>query len=145
MTKNWLEYDLKIFTMMNLIFLIWPKFATPTNINFSPSVWLGQVPQPRLASSHLPEHLPNLANPVNSLLYKKKTSGMEIRRTPDINVRFVGFIRLVSFNCGQVQLLRFIVVMVQSNSFGHLDSVQWITLEKNCFSVKNIVCVKPKN
>ena len=36
MTENWLDYDQKIFTMTNLIFLIWPKFMTPTNINFTP-------------------------------------------------------------------------------------------------------------
>ena len=34
----------------------------------------------------------------------KKTSGMEIRRTPDVKLRFVGFIRFVGFNFGQVQL-----------------------------------------
>ena len=30
---------------------------------------LGQVPQPRLASSHWLGHLPSLASPVSSLLY----------------------------------------------------------------------------
>ena len=35
MTKIWLEYDQKMFTRKNLIFLIWPKFLTPTNINFT--------------------------------------------------------------------------------------------------------------
>ena len=36
---------------------------------------------------------------------------LEVRRTPDLKLRFVGFIRFVSFNFGQVQLLRFIVVV----------------------------------
>ena len=62
-----------------------------------------------------------------SLLYKKKTSGMDIRRTPDLKLKFVSFNRFVGFNFGLIQLLRFVVVMVQSNSFGHLDSVKWIT------------------
>ena len=40
---------------------------------------LGQVPQPWLASLHWLGHLPSLA----LLLYKKKISSMEVRRTPD--------------------------------------------------------------
>ena len=58
------------------------------------------------------------------LLYKKKTSArkLEIRRTPGVKLRFVGFRRFVSFNFGQVQLLRFIVVMVRSYSFGHVNN-----------------------
>ena len=43
---------------------------------------------------------------------RKKTSGMEVRRTPDLSLSFVGFIRFVGFNFGHVQLLRFFVVMV---------------------------------
>ena len=57
-----------------------------------------------------------------AVLYKKKTSGMEVRRTPDVRLRFV----IVNF--GQIQLLKFVVVMIRSNSFGHLDSVKLITL-----------------
>ena len=58
------------------------------------------------------------------LLYKKKTSArkLKIRRTPDVKLRFVGFRRFVGFNFGQVQLLRFIVVMVRSYSFGHVNN-----------------------
>ena len=44
-----------------------------------------------------------------SLLYKKKTSGMEVRRTPDVKLRFVGF------NFGQIQKIWFVVVMVRSS------------------------------
>ena len=66
----------------------------------------------------------SLASLVALLLYKKKTSGTEVRRTPDVKLRFVGFIRFVSFNFGQIQKIRFIVVMVRSYSFGHLDSVK---------------------
>ena len=43
MTNNWLEYDGKIFTTMNLIFWIWPKFATPTNINTPKKKYAGAV------------------------------------------------------------------------------------------------------
>ena len=107
------EHDQKFFTLMNLNFWIWPKFMTPTNITLTKKIcWCGrlrQVPQPRLASSHWLGHLPSLA----SLLYKKKkTSGTEISRTPEIKLRFVGFRRFVRFNFGQVQLLRFVVVMI---------------------------------
>ena len=70
---------------------------------------------------------PSLASPVASLLYKKKTSGMEIRRTPGVKLRFVGLRRFVRFNFFQVQL-RFLVVMVQSYSFGHLYAVMVTTL-----------------
>ena len=55
---------------------------------------------------------------------RKKTSGKEVKRTPDVRLRFVGFIRFVGFNFGYVQLLRFLVVMVQSYSFGHLELVK---------------------
>ena len=61
------------------------------------------------------------ASPVALLLYKKKTSGKEVRRTRDVKLRYVGF------NFGHVQLLT-IFVMVRSYSFGHLDSIKWITL-----------------
>ena len=55
---------------------------------------------------------------------RKKTSGTEVKRTPDVKLRFVGFIKFVSFNFGDVQLLRFVVVMVWSYSFCHLDPVK---------------------
>ena len=87
------------------------------------SAWTG--PLPRLASSHWLGHLPSLASPVASLLYKKKLSGTEksvteksgteVRRTPDVKLRFVGFIRFVSFIFGHGQLLRFVAVMVWSS------------------------------
>ena len=47
-------------------------------------------------------------------LQEKKTSGMEVRRTPDVKLRFVSFIRFVGCNFGHVQVLRFVVVMVWS-------------------------------
>ena len=82
------------------------------------SAWTGPP------SSHWLGHLPTLAIPVALLFYKKKTSGTKVRRTPDKKLRFVGFIKFVGFNCGNVQLLRFVVVMVWSYSFNHLDSVK---------------------
>ena len=87
----------------------------PTNINLPSKKYAGAVGLDRS---------PSLASPVASLLYKKKKSGMEIRRTQDAKLRFVGFISFISFNFGHVQLLRFIIVMVRSFSFGHLDSVK---------------------
>ena len=49
---------------------------------------------------------------------EKKTSGKEVKRTQDVRLRFVGF------NFVHVQLLRFVIVMVRSYSFGHLESVK---------------------
>ena len=101
--------------MKNLYVGTLPKFTTLTYINFTPQKyahccnWLGQVPQPWLASLYWLGHLPSLA----SLINKKKTSGTEVRRTLD--VRFVDFKRFVGFNFDHVQLLRYIVVMVWSS------------------------------
>ena len=65
------------------------------------SAWTGSpAPARKLALAGTPAQFA-------SLLYKKKTSATEIRRTPDVKLRFV------SFNFGQVQLLRFVVVMVR--------------------------------
>ena len=83
MTKFWLDFDQKIFTPTNLDIGTLPKFITHTNINFTPQKYA-------------------------LLLYKIKTSGTEVRRTQDVRIRFVGFIRFVSFNFGNVQLLRFV-------------------------------------
>ena len=114
-----LEHDQKFFTMTNLNNWTWPKNMTITNINFTQKIcwWglIGQVPQSRLASSPCLGHLPSLNSPVTSLLYKKKTLGTEVRRTPDLRLRFVGF------NFGHVQLLMFIVVMIWSSWFGHVS------------------------
>ena len=76
---------------------------TPTNINFTPKKYAGAVSLDRSCFSPLQE---------------KKTSGMEVRRTPDVKLRFVGF------NFGHVQLLRFVVAMVQSYSFGQVNNPQ---------------------
>ena len=57
---------------------------------------------------------------------KKNRHGF--RRTPDVKLRFVSFNRFHGFNFGQIQLLRFVVVMVWSNSLGHLESVKWLFL-----------------
>ena len=57
---------------------------------------------------------------------------MEVRRTPDIKLWFVGFIRFDGFNFGQIQKIRLVVVMVRSYSFGHLDLVKLIILVSAC-------------
>ena len=96
---------------------------TRTNINFTPQKYAGAVGldrSPTPARKHLQGHLPSLA----LLIYKKKTSGMEVRRTQGVKLRFVSFIRFVGFNFSHVQLLRLVVVMVWSYSFGHLESVK---------------------
>ena len=63
--------------------------------NFTPknmlvrTAWTG--PQPRLTSLHWLGYLPSLA----LLLYKKKTSGTEVQRTPDVMKVSI----LIMFNC----------------------------------------------
>ena len=62
----------------------------------------------------------NLAKNVFKKRYKTcvpqvKTSGTEVNRTLDVKLRFVGFISFFSFNFGQIQKIRFIVVMVWSS------------------------------
>ena len=98
---------------------------TLTNINFTPqnkllrSAWTGppaRLASPKLALAGTP------AQPCFAPLQEKQTSGTNLK------LRFVNFIRFVGFNFGHVQLLRFVVVMVWTYSFGHLDSVKWITL-----------------
>ena len=75
---------------------------TPTNINFTPKKYAGGDGLDRSPSPST----------------RKNTSGMEVSRTPDVRLRFVGF------NFGHVQLLRLVVVMVWSYSFGHLELVK---------------------
>ena len=58
-----------------------------------------------------------------------KTSGTEIRRTPDVKLRFGGFRRFAGFNFGQVQLLTFVLVMVRSNSFGRVNNPPFVVTE----------------
>ena len=115
MTGFQLDFDRKIFTPTNLNVGTWPIFTTPTNINFTPKKYAGAVDLDRS---------PSLASPVALLLYKKKY----IRRTPDIRLRFVSIIRFVGFNFGHVKLLRFVVVIIRSYSFVHLESVKLIFL-----------------
>ena len=43
---------------------------------------------------------------------------------PGRKVRFVGFIRFVGFNFGQIKKIRFVFNIVWSYSFGHLDWVK---------------------
>ena len=108
---------------------------TPTNINFTPKKYAGGVgldrspsPARKLPPSGTPAQ-PRKPRPF-APLQEKKTLGRKVRRTPDVKLRFVGFIRFVGFNFGHVQLLRFVVVMVWSYSFGHLGSVKLIFLNK---------------
>ena len=70
----------------------------------------------------LEELYPALLAPSLRSSTRKKSSGTEITKAPTVKLRFVGFIIFVNLNFGQVQLLRFIIVMIRSNSFGHLNS-----------------------
>ena len=106
---------------------------TPTNITLTTKKYAGAVGLDRSPSPGLQAHTgwdtcPASLAPSLRSSTRKKTSGTEIRRTPDVKLRFVGFRRFVGFNFGQVQLLRFVVVMVRSNSFGHLHLVTLINL-----------------
>ena len=66
----------------------------------------------------------SLTSPVASLHYRKKTSGTDIRRTPDVKLRLVGYITFVDVNFREIKLLKLVVVMVRSYSFGHVNSVK---------------------
>ena len=96
---------------------------TQTNINFTPknmlvrSAWTSPpAPARKLSLAGTP------AQPRFAPTQEKKTSGTEVRRTPDVKLRFVSLIRFVGFDFGQIQKIRIVVVMVPS--FGHLDSVK---------------------
>ena len=109
---------------------------TPTNINFAPKKYAGAVGldrSPSLGSQACTGW--DTCPAMHGSSTRKKTSGTEDMRTQDVNLRFVRFIRFVSFNFGQIQKIRFVVVMVWSNSFGHLDSVKGLTL----FFIKHLV------
>ena len=70
--------------------------------------------------------------PTNITLMTKQYAGavgLDRSQASGVKLRFVGFGRFVSFNFGQVQFLRFVVVMVWSNSFGHLHLVMLIALK----------------
>ena len=83
------------------------------------SAWTGPpAPARKLALAGTP------AQPRFAPLQEKKTSGTEIRRTPDVKLRF----RFVGVNFGQIQFVNFVVVMIRSNLFGHLYSVKLIFL-----------------
>ena len=131
MTENKVRtWPKKFITPTNLIFWVWPKFTTPTNINLTPKKYAGAVGLGRCPSQ------------CKLLSYtRKKTPGTDIRRTPDVKLRFIGFNRFVGFNFGQIQFLRLVVVMVWSNSFGHLESVKLLFLIKRWL---NIFCRKKK-
>ena len=49
------------------------------------------------------------------VFWRNYNFGAEVRRTSDVRLRFVGF------NFSHVQLLGFVVVMIRSYSFHHLD------------------------
>ena len=128
MTKFCLDFDQKILTLTNLNVGTWPKFTTTTNINFTPQKYAGAVGLNRSPSPGLQACTGWDTCPALLRYSKRKTSGTEVRRTPDIRLRFVGLIRFDCFNLGHVQLLMFVIVMVWSYSFGHLESVKWIFL-----------------
>ena len=103
MTKNWSEFDRKIFPNDEPYFLNLTKIHETDKHYFTPKIYAGAVGFSPL---------------------KEKTSGTVVRRTLDVKLRFVGF------NFGHVQVLRFVIVMIQSYSFGHLYLVNWIFLLK---------------
>ena len=119
-TANYLPFNLWYCRGININVNYLPfnlRYSRGINVNYLPFIlklcWcgrLGQVPQPWLASSHWLGHRTSLA----SVLYKKKISGMEVKSAPDIKLRFVGFIRFVTFNFG---------VIVSLSWFGHIHSV----------------------
>ena len=109
-----LEHDQKIFRMTNLKNWTWLKFKTTTNINFTPknmlvhSAWTGPLaPAHKLTLARTPDQP---RSPFALLLYEKKISGTEVRRTPDARLRFVGF------NFGHIHL----VILNRSGEYSSL-------------------------
>ena len=115
MTKFWLDFDQKIFTPTDLKIGTWPRFTTPKNINFTPNFiqpwWLGG----------------------KAVVWKQNS----LYLGGSIPWRVTPMLWFVSFKFGHVQLLSFVVVMVWSDSFSYLESVQWILLKK-FRKIKNI-------
>ena len=92
---------------------------TPTNINFTLKKYAGVVgfdrsPSPSLQACTGWDKCPASLAPSLCSSTRKKTSGTEVGRTPDVKLRFVGFVRFVGFNFGQIQKIRFVLVMVWS-------------------------------
>ena len=85
---------------------------------------LGQVSQPQLETRTGWDTCPASLAPLLHSSTRKKPSGTEVRRTLNVKLRFVGFIRFLGFSFGQIQKIKFVIVMVWSYSFGHLDSVK---------------------
>ena len=80
--------------------------------------WLGQFPQPRLASSHCPASLCSST--------RNKTSGMEVRRIPDKRL----ILRFVVVNFGPIQL--FSVKFIRSSWFGQVNNPRFVFCWSNC-------------
>ena len=82
------------------------------------SAWTGPpIPARNLALAGIP------AQPRFAPLQEKKITSSLKTQEKDFHV---GFNRFVGFNFGPIQLLRFVIVMVRSNSFGHIDLVKRI-------------------
>ena len=75
---------------------------TPININFTPKNMLVQS-----AWTGPPATCPAWLR----FSTRKKISGTEVRRTPDVKLRFVGFTRFVGFNFGHIHRVMFVVVI----------------------------------
>ena len=116
----------------DLIFLNWLKFMTLITLTLPQknllvrSAWTGPPDPARRARTGWDTCPASLCYSTR----KKKTSGTEVRRIWDVKIRFVGFIRFVGLNYVHIKKIRFVNVIVRSYSFGHLDSVKWITLRR---------------
>ena len=80
---------------------------TPTNINLTPTKYVGAVSLDKSPSLGSQAHTvrgngPASLAPSLCSSTRKTNSGMDIRRTPDIKSRFIGFNRFVGFNFGQI-------------------------------------------
>ena len=110
MTENWLEYDRKITTLFVLKYLIYLKLNMTKNVLFlwqkqtvtlpkkhAGAVGLDRSPSPDSQACTGQDTCPAWLAPLLCSSTRKKISGMEFRRTPDVMLRFV------SFNFGHIQ------------------------------------------
>ena len=73
------------------------------------------------------------SNPVDSFFILQRALANNEKGPSQTLIRFIGF------NFGHVQLLRFVVVMVWSYSFGHIHLVKCITLFQNVLNAPSVL------
>ena len=131
MTKNWLEYDQKIsqrrtllieydqkmFTVTNQIFWIWPKFMTPTHINFTPQKYAGAIGLDRSPSPGSQAH-------TGFAPLQEKNIRHGGSEDPGSKVKVCRFHKVCWFQFWSYSINN----VCRCHVFGHIHSVKWLFL-----------------